>query len=55
MFATVDIDVGAPQRYVTLPQTAIAYNSYGNIVYLVDDKGDGRAGQAASSSRSRPS
>ncbi len=38
MFATVDIDTSVPQRYVTLPQTAIAYNSYGNIVYLVDDK-----------------
>ncbi len=39
MFVTVDIDVAAPQTYVTLPQTAIAFNSYGNIVYLVDDKG----------------
>jgi membrane fusion protein, multidrug efflux system len=39
MFATVDIDSGAPQHLVTLPQTAIAYNSYGNIVYVVDDKG----------------
>ena len=47
MFATVDIDVGAPQSYVTLPQTAIAYNSYGNIVYLVDDKGKRRERQAA--------
>ena len=39
MFATVDIDIGAPQKFVTLPQTAIAYNSYGDIVYLVEDKG----------------
>jgi membrane fusion protein (multidrug efflux system) len=39
MFATVDIDTAAPQKFVTLPQTAIAYNSYGDIVYLVDDKG----------------
>jgi membrane fusion protein, multidrug efflux system len=38
MFATVDIDVGAPQNYVTLPKTAIAYNSYGDIVYLITDK-----------------
>lgn len=45
MFATVDIDVGAPQRYVTLPQTAIAYNSYGDIVYLVEDKGKDENGQ----------
>jgi len=45
MFATVDIDIGAPQLQVTLPQTAITYNPYGNTVYIVDDKGkdaDGR-------------
>ena len=39
MFATVDIDTGAPQKFVTLPQTAVAYNSYGDIVYLVEGKG----------------
>ncbi len=39
MYATVDIDVGAPQHNVTLPATAITYNSYGNAVFLVDDKG----------------
>ncbi|MEP9370701.1 efflux RND transporter periplasmic adaptor subunit [Mesorhizobium sp. KR1-2] len=45
MFATVDIDVAAPQRFVTLPQTAIAYNSYGDIVYLVDDEGKDQNGE----------
>jgi membrane fusion protein (multidrug efflux system) len=45
MFATVDIDTAAPQKYVTLPQTAIAYNSYGNIVYLVEDKGKDANGE----------
>jgi membrane fusion protein, multidrug efflux system len=39
MFATLDIDTGAKQRLVTLPQTAIAYNSYGDTVYIVVDKG----------------
>lgn len=38
MFATIDIDVGRPQDYVTLPKTAIAYNSYGDIVYVVVKK-----------------
>jgi membrane fusion protein (multidrug efflux system) len=37
MFAAVEIDVGAPQDYVTLPKTAIAYNSYGNIAYVVQN------------------
>jgi membrane fusion protein (multidrug efflux system) len=45
MFATIDIDVGAPTDYVTLPKTAIAYNSYGNIAYLVSDKGKNAQGQ----------
>lgn len=38
MYATVEIASGAPQRYVTLPQTAISYNSYGSTVFLVADK-----------------
>ena len=44
MYATVDIAAGAPQRYVTLPQTAISYNSYGDTVFLVDDKGQDAQG-----------
>ncbi|HEV2161658.1 MAG TPA: efflux RND transporter periplasmic adaptor subunit [Stellaceae bacterium] len=39
MYAKVTIDVGSEERYVTLPQTAIIYNPYGNTVYLVEDKG----------------
>jgi membrane fusion protein (multidrug efflux system) len=35
----VDIDVGAPQHHITLPQTAIAYNPYGSTVYLVEQNG----------------
>jgi membrane fusion protein, multidrug efflux system len=38
MYATVDIATGAPQTYITLPQTAITYNPYGDTVYLVDKK-----------------
>ncbi|MCI4678706.1 efflux RND transporter periplasmic adaptor subunit [Rhodoblastus acidophilus] len=40
MFVNVEIVVGSPKRYVTLPETAIAYNSYGDIVYLVERRGD---------------
>ena len=39
MYATVDIVTGAPKHYVTLPQTAITYNPYGDTVYIVDSKG----------------
>jgi membrane fusion protein (multidrug efflux system) len=45
MYANVDIDDGDPSTLVTLPQSAITYNPYGNTVYLVqkngtDDKGN---------------
>lgn len=39
MYATVDIATGSPQRYITLPQTAITYNPYGDIAYLVEPQG----------------
>jgi membrane fusion protein (multidrug efflux system) len=49
MFAAVELDTGAPQRLVTLPQTAVTYNPYGSLVYLVDDKvkADGKPELAA--------
>jgi membrane fusion protein (multidrug efflux system) len=45
MYANVDIDDGDPSTLVTLPQSSITYNPYGNTVYLVqksgtDDKGN---------------
>lgn len=40
MFASVTIDVGTPQRPLTLPQTAITYNTYGSIVYVVQKTKD---------------
>jgi membrane fusion protein (multidrug efflux system) len=40
MYATVEIATGAPKSYVTLPQTAISYNPYGDTVYIVDSKND---------------
>jgi membrane fusion protein, multidrug efflux system len=45
MYATVDIATGAPKNYVTLPQTAITYNPYGDTVYIVDRKADGADGK----------
>jgi len=46
MFATVKLNSGDEQRYLTLPQTAITYNPYGDTVFVVkesdnkDDKGN---------------
>jgi membrane fusion protein, multidrug efflux system len=45
MYATVNIAAGDKQRYVTLPQTAVTYNPYGETVYIVDDKGKDQQGQ----------
>lgn len=45
MFATLDISTGAQERHITLPQTAIAYNSYGDTVYVVIDKGKDAQGR----------
>ncbi len=46
MFATVKIDVAAPQEVVTLPQTAITYNPYGDTVFLAVPQKD-KAGKDA--------
>lgn len=35
MFGTVNVSIGQPQDLVTLPLTAIAYNSYGDTVFIV--------------------
>lgn len=43
MFANVTIDIGSPQRPLTLPQTAITYNTYGNLVFVTQmSKADGK-------------
>ncbi len=46
MYVTVDTVTGQPEKLVTLPQTAISYNPYGNLVYVVDDKGKDKDGKA---------
>jgi membrane fusion protein, multidrug efflux system len=35
MFVRATVDAGAKERYLTLPQTALTYNPYGETVYLV--------------------
>jgi len=45
MFGSVSVVVGEPQNYISLPQTAITINPYGNVVYIVTDKGKGADGK----------
>lgn len=35
MFAIVNVLAGQPEKYLTLPQSAVAFNPYGEIVYIV--------------------
>ena len=41
MFATVEVSVSTPQTLITLPQTAVTYNSYGSTVFLVQNSDAG--------------
>jgi membrane fusion protein, multidrug efflux system len=51
MYATVDITTGSPQNYITLPQTAITYNPYGDTVYVIESKGNDADGKPQLSAR----
>jgi membrane fusion protein (multidrug efflux system) len=53
MYATVDIDTGAPRSLVTLPQTAISYNPYGDTVYVLE-KAPGAAAPGAPPPGAKP-
>jgi membrane fusion protein (multidrug efflux system) len=37
MYATAQISTGTPQRFITVPQTSIIFNPYGNMVFLVQE------------------
>jgi membrane fusion protein, multidrug efflux system len=47
MYANVNVEVGAPVRFLTLPQTAVAYNPYGTTVYVVVLQSKEAGGHAA--------
>ncbi|HTG00126.1 MAG TPA: efflux RND transporter periplasmic adaptor subunit [Nitrospirota bacterium] len=42
MFATVEVKSGAPQKYLTLPQTAVTYNPYGDTIFIIEESGTGQ-------------
>jgi membrane fusion protein (multidrug efflux system) len=50
MFASVQVQAGPVQKYLTVPQTAVAFNPYGETIFVVQqgEKGpDGKAGLIA--------
>lgn len=47
MFATAEIQAGVEERYLTVPQTSVTFNPYGETVYIVEDKGKSPDGKPA--------
>lgn len=45
MYALVNVSAGTPQRYLTLPQTAVIFNPYGETVFVVEQGGKGPDGK----------
>jgi membrane fusion protein, multidrug efflux system len=45
MFVSVSVETGAEVRRLTLPQTSISFNPYGNTVFVVEEKGKGSDGK----------
>jgi membrane fusion protein, multidrug efflux system len=45
MYASVEVKAGTAQRYLTLPQTAVTFNPYGETVFVVEESGKGPGGK----------
>lgn len=45
MFGQVEVNLGKTTQYLTLPQTAISFNPYGELVYLLNKTGQNKAGK----------
>ena len=45
MFGNITVVVGEPKEYISLPQAAVTINPYGNVVYVITDKGNGADGK----------
>ncbi|HUI46607.1 MAG TPA: efflux RND transporter periplasmic adaptor subunit [Nitrospirota bacterium] len=46
MFASIEVQSGAVQRYLTLPQTAVTYNPYGDTIFIVEEGAKGSGNKA---------
>lgn len=44
MFTSVEVVVGEPRSYLTLPQSAIIFNPYGEVAFVVHEKGKDEKG-----------
>jgi membrane fusion protein (multidrug efflux system) len=53
MFTTITVETGRPQQYITLPKTAISFNSYGDVVFTIAHKGKDKKGKPISTVQQR--
>jgi membrane fusion protein (multidrug efflux system) len=54
MYANIDIAIGEPQQLLTLPQTAITFNPYGETAYVVTTAGEFAKSQAEQNGQPAP-
>ena len=45
MYASAEVRAGSVQRYLTLPQTAVTFNPYGETVFIVEEDAKGPDGK----------
>ncbi|WP_342227852.1 efflux RND transporter periplasmic adaptor subunit [Rickettsiella endosymbiont of Rhagonycha lignosa] len=45
MFVSAEVQTDPMKQYLTLPQTAISFNPYGEIAYIVQQKGNDKSGK----------
>ncbi|MGO9137704.1 MAG: efflux RND transporter periplasmic adaptor subunit [Syntrophales bacterium] len=45
MYASVEVQAGSVERHLTLPQTAVTYNPYGDTAFVVEESGKGPDGK----------
>jgi membrane fusion protein (multidrug efflux system) len=45
MFVTIEVRSGEVKRYLTLPQTAVAYNPYGDTIFIIQEATKGAGGK----------
>jgi membrane fusion protein (multidrug efflux system) len=45
MYATIKVQAGKSNRYLTIPRTAVTFNPYGETVYIVEEKGKNKDGK----------
>lgn len=58
MYASVKVNSGEEERYLTLPQTAITYNPYGSTVFVVkhaENESKGEKGDQKKDEKAKPS